>query len=149
MNRIGQSGRRTPKIADRTEKALGVLAFTMNQDGVVEILRGEDLAAVGGPTDAELVQEITRHLNDPGFDQNLGGGNVQLLDQLQDLREEMDIGRDEKSIAALVRHDANAANQVADRAGGAGVGGARVILLSAKPGEIAFILGFLIELEVV
>src|ERR1700674_4975948 len=130
MNRIGQSGRRTTKIADRSKKALGVLAFAMNQDGVVEIVRGEDLATVGGPTDAELVQEITRHLDDPGFDQTLGGGNVQLLDQLQDLGEEMDIGRDEKSIAALVGHDADPANQVTDRAGAAGIRRARVVLLS-------------------
>ena len=60
----------------------------------------------------------------------------------------MDISGDQQRVAAQVRHRADAANEVTDRAGGGpAFGGAKVIRLPAEPGIIAFFLGFLFQIE--
>src|SRR5262249_2223830 len=95
MQRIGQSRGRAGRAAQasyRIAKALGVGPFDIHQDRVVEIVRGKNLVSIRRPTNAKLIQEIARHLDDPGFNQNLRSSDIELFDQLQDLREEMNVG---------------------------------------------------------
>ena len=87
------------------------------QERIVVVIGGEDFAAVGRPANTQLVQEITRHFHEPGLDQDLVGRRVKVRDQLQHVRQKLDIGGDEQPVAALVRHGADAANQIADRPG--------------------------------
>jgi len=64
------------------------------------------------------------------------------------LREEVDVGRDEQTVAALVRDGADPADQVADRKGrGSAVRCSDVVRLAPQPGIIAFLFGFLLQIE--
>jgi len=40
----------------------------MSQKGIVIVIRSENLAAVGGPTDAEFVEKIARYFYEARFD---------------------------------------------------------------------------------
>src|SRR5207244_552521 len=105
---------------------------------VIKIISGESPGAVRRPAHAQFGEEIGRDFDDAGFDQHLGGGSVEFLDQFQDLREEVNVGLDEERIAALVGHGAHAAHKVADGPGaGAAILGSRIIGLAAEPGKVA------------
>src|SRR5436853_7154910 len=61
----------------------------------------------------------------------------------------MDISRQEQRVAALIGNDPNPADQIADWPHGApAIGAARIVLLPAEPGVIAFLFRFLFESEV-
>ena len=108
----------------------------------------EDLAAVGRPADSELVQEVAGDLNEPRLDQDLVGGRIKILDQLEDLGEEVNVSGDQQGIAALIGDRAHPADQVAHASGGrAAVGGARVVRLATEPGVIAVFFGAPLQLE--
>src|SRR5258708_6703013 len=150
MQRISQSSGWTAQLANGGSETLDVLSLSVNEEGVIEVIRSEDLAAIGRPAHTQLVEKIAGDFDEPGLDENLGGGNVQLLDKLDHLREEMDVGRNEQAIAALVGDDAHAPDQVADGPDGAGgIAGALDVGLSAEPGEIAFLFDVLLQLEIV
>ena len=120
----------------------------MGEDRVLIVVGRENLAAIRGPADAELVEEIAGDFDEPRLDQDLVGRRIEFLDQFQDLREEVDVGGDEQGIAALIGDGAHPADQIAHAAGGrAAVGGARVVRLAAEPGEVAVFFRRALQLE--
>jgi len=152
VKRIGQGGGRTARAAEtaqRAAKSFRVLTLSMNQNRVVEIIRSKNLAAIRRPTDPEFIQEITGDFHDARLDQNLRGWSVHFLDQLEHLREEVDVGRDEQRIAALVGHDAHPSNQIAHRTRALTLGEARIVRLAPSQGKLPLLLGFLLKLEIV
>ena len=143
---IGNRGRRRP--AGPPAKPLEQRPFAVKQYRVIKVVAREHLVPLRRPAHPTLIQKIARYLQNLRLNQYLGRRSVQVLDQLQNLREEMDIGRDEQRIAALVRHDAHLAHQIAHLPIHiAPVGRALVILLPAQPREIPFFLRFLFQSE--
>ena len=132
----------------RSAKSLPVLATGMSQNGIVKIVRGENLASIGRPAHTQFVEEIRGNFHQSCLNQHLVGGRIQFLDQLQDLREEVDIGGDQYRVAALVGHCPDPAHQVADGSGrGPAVRCSRAIWLATQPGIVAFFLGFLFQIK--
>ena len=120
----------------------------MSQNGIVKILRRENPASIGRPADPQLVEEIRRDFHQPCLNQHLVGHGIQLFDQLQDLREEVDVGGDQKPVAALVGDGTDPAHEITNRPGCApAVRCSRAVRLTPEPGIVAFFLGFLLQIE--
>ena len=146
-------GGRIQRLVDRGERAEALLIFRrdVGDDRIVEIIGGENLGAVGRPADAEFVEEIGGYFQQPGFDQHLVGGRVEFVDEFKNLREQMDVGRNQQRVAAPVRHDPDPAHQIADRPDGSASVRCRragIVAGSAEPGIISFFVGLLAEVEI-
>jgi len=129
-------------------KTLHVASRRMGEDRVLIVIGREDLAAIRGPADAELVEEIAGDFDEPRFDQDLLGLRIEFLDQLQDLRKEVNVCGNEQRITALISDGTHAADQVAYTAdGSAAVGAARVVGLAAEPGEVTVFFRRPLQLE--
>ena len=147
-HRLGQGAAGRGVDGSLASEALHVIRAGIAENRVVEVIGGEGLAAIGRPANPQLVEEIAGDFHDAGLDQDLGGGRVQLSDQLHDLREEMEIRRDEQRVASLIRHHPHPAHQVADRTDdGPAVRRASGFRLPAQPGKVAVLLGLLFQPE--
>src|ERR1035438_2026702 len=129
-------------------KTLEVAGRRMREKRVLIVVSRKHLAAIRGPADAELVEEVTGDFHEPRLDQDLIGRRIEFLDQLQYLREEVNVGGDEQGIAALIGYGTHPSDQIAHTPDGrAAVGGARAIRLATEPGEVAVFLCRALQLE--
>jgi hypothetical protein len=78
----------------------------------------------------------------------LGRGNVEVFDQLQDLREKVDVGGNQERITAMIRDNADPSDEIAHGANGPAIGRARVFRLASDPWKIAFFLRVLFQFKI-
>src|SRR5690348_10718842 len=127
MKGIGQS------CCRRAAKTFGVIAFHVYQEGIIEIIRGKHFTAIRRPPNAKFIQKIARYLDNSSFNQNLGRLDIKLFDQFQYLREEVNIGGYQQRITELIGNNADAPNQITDRANGVAIGATLHIWLAVQP----------------